>query len=260
MARLISVSEAQFSRHVLAAPMPVLVLFGKRGCSATRAMVALLTHLAVVYTEQLRIVKVNVDTAPFVVEQYGIWATPTLMVFQQGEVLTRVVGFLSEGLLRVLAEQATHDELGANTWWSPVEEVFENTVLIPLLEQWGVRYRRQVVCSRPSGTQQGRGRVDILLYDHATTQPISLIESKRLIVSNHDLQQAVRQANAYAQALCLRSFSVAAPSGVWIFQRNGTKATCIQTFTSLELHNTPELVHPFLRGLQQGYSSPSPDS
>lgn len=48
--------------------------------------------------------KDHLDTAPLFVEQFGIEATPTLLVLQQGEVATRVVGFLSEGLLRVLCD------------------------------------------------------------------------------------------------------------------------------------------------------------
>jgi hypothetical protein len=36
--------------------------------------------------------KDHLDTAPLFVEQFGIEATPTLLVLQQGEVATHVVG------------------------------------------------------------------------------------------------------------------------------------------------------------------------
>ena len=246
MPRLIAVTEANFSQHVLAASTMVIVFFAKRSCPGSRTMAPMLAKLDVVYAEQLRITEINVDTAPHLVEWYSSWAPQTLLIFQHGEVITRVVGFLSEGLLRVLLDQGVRGELLENTLWSPVEEVFEDTVLIPLLQQSGLHFQRQALCVLSRCKIQSLGRFDLLLSDYALEQPISLIESKRQISSEYQLQQAVQQASAYAQALCLRSFVVAAPSGMWIFQRDSTKAHCVREISSLELHHNPELLYRFL--------------
>src|SRR5688500_16987565 len=105
MAQLIRITESTFARRVLAASLPIVARFGAPACAASRAVTPLLEQLASTYAEQLLVGTINVDTAPLLVDQYTITATPTLAIFDRGEIVTRVVGFAQEGLLRLLFDQ-----------------------------------------------------------------------------------------------------------------------------------------------------------
>ncbi len=92
-----------------------------------------------------------------------------------------------------------------------------------------------------------RGRIDLLVYADPSASPLALIESKRSIRGDQELQQAVRQAFGYAQALDLATFLVAAPQGLWGYRRDGPRTRIIRYVTSLGLHQRPERILPLLR-------------
>jgi thioredoxin len=240
--QLVALTEATFARRVLAAPGPVVVRFGTPRCAACRVMAPLLDRLASSYAGRLLVGTINVDTAALLIEQYAIQATPTLMLFTYGDVITRAIGFAPEGLLRLLFEQVARGELPPDPIWSPTEAAFEDTVLIPLLQRWGLPYARQVPCALGANSITGHGRIDVLVYHSSMSQPLTLFENKRHIRSARELQQAVTQAHAYARALGLASFVVAAPSGMWIYAQAGTRAVCVKTLTSLEIERDPNSI------------------
>lgn len=244
-----SVTETTFARRVLRAELPALVCFGLRACPGRRAMLPALEELAAAHRGRLHIVSALLDRAPLLAEQYGITASPTLLVFEGGEPRSRVVGFIADGLLRMLADEAAGDALAGGALWSPVEERFEDVVLIPLIERWGFGYGRQVACSIGGGAR--RGRVDLLLYAPRSDQPLTLIESKRLIRGDQDLRAAAAQAGGYARSLGLPSFVVAAPRGMWVYRRSGERAGCVRQISSLELQQAPDPPRELLLQLGQ---------
>jgi thiol-disulfide isomerase/thioredoxin len=241
---LLTVSEATFGRHVLASPLPALVLFAAPACPASRALRPLLHELATAYAGDLRIAVLNAERASLIAEQFGVAASPTMLIVQHGEVVTRVVGFVPGGLLRLLCEQIAAGALPPDPFWSPTEATFEDLVVIPLLTAWGFSYVRQAPCPTPA-----RGRIDLLVYDHAGEQPLTLFENKRRIMSASALQQAIAQAHTYARALRLPSFVIAAPAGIWVYACDGSRALAIKRLTSLELQDHPDVVPQLLRRL-----------
>jgi thioredoxin 1 len=241
---LLAVTEATFGRHVLGSSLPVLALFGTPTCPASRALRPLLQDLASVYAGHIRVAVLNAERAAFIAEQFGVQATPTMLIMQDGEVVTRVVGFVPGGLLRLLCEQVATGTLPSDPFWSPTEATFEDAVLVPLLTAWGFKYVRQAPCPTPA-----RGRIDMLVYDDPCVQPFTLFENKRQIASAYALQQAIAQAHKYARALHLPSFVVAAPAGMWVYACVGSRAVAVQRLTSLELQQHPELVPQLLRRL-----------
>jgi thioredoxin 1 len=241
---LLAVTEATFDRHVLWSSLPVLVLFSTPTCPASRARRPLLHDLAAAYARHLRVTVLNTERATLVAEQFGVQATPTMLIMQDGEVVTRVVGFVPGGLLRLLCEQVATGTLPSDPFWSPTEATFEDAVLVPLLAAWGFKYVRQAPCPTPA-----RGRIDMLVYDHSCVQPFTLFENKRQIASAYALQQASAQAHRYARALHLPSFVVAAPAGMWVYACVGSRAVAVQRLTSLELQQHSEVVLQLLRRL-----------
>jgi thioredoxin 1 len=239
---LLTVTEADFGRRVLASPLPTLVLFGAPDCPASRALKPLLQELAALHTATLRVASLNAERASWLAEQFGIAVTPTLLVVQDGDILTRVVGFAPLGLLRLLCEQIATKTIPHDPFWSPTEATFEDVVVVPLLERWGLTYARQAPCLTPA-----RGRIDILVYDDSLDQPLTLFENKRQMASAQALRQATAQAHAYARALRLRSFVVAAPAGLWIYSCAGPRPVELRRLTSLELQQAPDGVVALLR-------------
>jgi thiol-disulfide isomerase/thioredoxin len=242
---LLAVTDATFRRHVFASPLPALVLCGTPTCPASRALRPPLQELAATYAGRLRVAVLNAERAALVVEQFGVQATPTILIVQGGEVITRVVGFVPDGLLRLLCEQIATGALPPDPFWSPTEATFEDLVVGPLLTAWGFTCVRQALCATPA-----RGRIDMLVYDRQAPQPLTLFENKRRITSESALHQAATQAHTYARALRLPSFVVAAPAGMWFYACVGAHAVGVQQVSSLEIEQCPDVVPQLLRRLK----------
>src|SRR5215210_6660393 len=124
-AALLPVTESTFGRQVLHAPMPVVALFGSRACAASRALRPLLHELASAYAGQIRFASIAAEQATLLAGQFGLQMTPTLIVVQDGEIVTRIVGFVAPALLRLLCEQIAGAALPPEFFWCPVEATFE---------------------------------------------------------------------------------------------------------------------------------------
>jgi len=241
---LLAITESTFARQVLHAPMPVVALFGSRTCPASRALRPLLHELATAYAGRIRFASIAAEQATLLAEQFGLQMTPTLIVVRDGEIATRAVGFIPPGLLRLLCEQVASAALPPEPFWCPVEATFEEIVIVPLLQSWGVTYVRQAASPAPA-----RGRIDFLVYDDPAAPPLTLFENKRQVASPQALAQAAAQAHGYARALRLPSCVVAAPAGLWVYSCASTVPVAVRRVTSLELQQRPDGVLQMLRQL-----------
>jgi hypothetical protein len=214
-----------------------------------RSSALALEQIATRYAGQLLVAMSLIDNAPLLAEQWGIAASPTLMVFHHGERQGQVVGFIPIGLLDLLVEAVLQGTINNDVLWSPVEAQFEDAVLLPLIHGWGWTAQRQVACVFPKRPTVSRGRIDLLVYAQPPGPPLTLIESKRQIRSEPDLRQAVKQATAYAHSLELPSFVIAAPRGVWVYRTAGEQPSCVRHFTSLALHQAPHELQQLLLAL-----------
>jgi len=91
-ANIENVNDENFGPVVLDSKQPVLVDFWAQWCGPCRALGPIVDALAEQYAGTARIVKLNVDDNPAVVERYGVQAIPTLILFQDGEEKERLVG------------------------------------------------------------------------------------------------------------------------------------------------------------------------
>jgi thioredoxin 2 len=84
----------------------VLVDFWAPWCGPCRMVSPALEQLARERAGQLKLVKVNVDTAPRLSQRFSIQAIPTLMVLKGGQVLARQAGAAPVAALRSWLDQA----------------------------------------------------------------------------------------------------------------------------------------------------------
>lgn len=93
-------SEADFHDVVEEAALPVLVDFWAPWCAPCRVVSPLVERLAEERPGQLKVVKVNSDTAPTLAQRFGIRGIPTLVLLDHGKEVARVTGALPAEALR----------------------------------------------------------------------------------------------------------------------------------------------------------------
>ena len=71
---------------------PVLVDFTASWCGPCKQLAPILDELSTELEGRLSIVKVDVDDAKDIAGRYSIQGVPTMMLFEQGELLARMVG------------------------------------------------------------------------------------------------------------------------------------------------------------------------
>lgn len=93
------ITEATFEDEVLKSEMPVLIDFWAEWCGPCRMIAPLVDELATKYEGKLRVGKVDADLNQGILMNYGIMGIPTLMLFKNGEVAERIVGYVPLNVL-----------------------------------------------------------------------------------------------------------------------------------------------------------------
>lgn len=89
----IHVSDDTFEELVLNSHLPVMVDFWAPWCGPCRMIAPIVEDLAVKYQGRAVVAKINTDENPEVPASLGIMGIPTVILFQDGEEVDRVVGF-----------------------------------------------------------------------------------------------------------------------------------------------------------------------
>jgi thioredoxin 1 len=85
-------TETNFDSEVMKATVPVLVDFSSKTCAPCRALLPMLEQLSDEYEEEIKIGKVDVSEFPLLGAKHGVEILPTLLFFNQGNVVDRMVG------------------------------------------------------------------------------------------------------------------------------------------------------------------------
>ena len=92
MAKPFAVTDAEFQSLVIDSDKPVLVDFWAAWCGPCRMIAPHLVDIANDYADVLGVAKLDVDSNPMTPGRYGIVGIPTLMLFKDGKVVSRITG------------------------------------------------------------------------------------------------------------------------------------------------------------------------
>jgi thioredoxin len=92
MSGVIRADDASFEREVLQQKGTVVVDFGAEWCPPCRVLERVLEALARERAGAIKVVQVDTDASPESARRFGIRATPTLVVFRDGQRVATHVG------------------------------------------------------------------------------------------------------------------------------------------------------------------------
>jgi thioredoxin 2 len=95
-----------FAEVVEKSPLPVLLDLWAPWCGPCRMVSPALERLAHDLAGRVKLVKVDVDTAPALSQRFEVQAVPTLMILRDGEVIARQAGAAPADVLRRWVDSA----------------------------------------------------------------------------------------------------------------------------------------------------------
>jgi thioredoxin 1 len=104
------VNDREFEQAVLRSDRPVLVDFWAAWCAPCRALAPRVEAVAARRADT-RVVKIDVDQNPLVTQRYGVRAIPTLILFNRGKEVERLLGAVSEGEIELRLDRQMDEAL-----------------------------------------------------------------------------------------------------------------------------------------------------
>lgn len=99
MTPIVAATDQNFDAEVLKAQGPVLVDFSATWCGPCKKLEPVVHDIAADYAGRVKVVKVDVDSAPGTAARFAVLSVPTLIVFKDGQVRDQYVGVLSKQAL-----------------------------------------------------------------------------------------------------------------------------------------------------------------
>jgi thioredoxin 1 len=95
----ININAASFEKAVLQSPVPALVDFWAPWCGPCRMIAPVLDEIAREDGERFRILKVNADDEPELMQRFGIRGIPALLFFSGGQLRDQISGAVGKKVI-----------------------------------------------------------------------------------------------------------------------------------------------------------------
>ena len=92
---VLKITADNFQKEVLESKVPVLIDFWAVWCGPCQMQGPVIDQAAEKFEGQIKVGKINVDEEGTLAQQYGVMSIPTLILFKDGQVAKKVVGFQS---------------------------------------------------------------------------------------------------------------------------------------------------------------------
>ncbi|ANM29202.1 thioredoxin [Acidobacteria bacterium Mor1] len=96
MSAVIKADDSNFESEVLQSKQPVVVDFSASWCGPCKKLEPIVDEVAGDYGEKVKVVKVDVDSAPGTAAKFAVLSVPTLLFIRDGQVKDQHVGLLSK--------------------------------------------------------------------------------------------------------------------------------------------------------------------
>jgi thioredoxin 1 len=94
-----AVTESSFEQEVIQSDKPVIVDFWAEWCGPCHAVSPVLDKIAEERSDELKLVKINVDEEQELMIRYGVQSIPTILLFKDGTPAASVIGAQPKGAI-----------------------------------------------------------------------------------------------------------------------------------------------------------------
>ena len=97
---VLELTEESFQKEVLESDLPVIVDFWASWCGPCKMMTPVFEDVSRDYAGKLKFAKISTEDFPDVASENMVSGIPCLIIFNGGEEIGRIVGFMMKGALK----------------------------------------------------------------------------------------------------------------------------------------------------------------